>query len=108
MNALLGAITAQDVSVHVYEPVYFGGVFGTIFFLNLALVGASVLVAAICGTSRSSTATCFILGMIIAVRVPLIVQSVACAVCGVDHSRLPSAILPRNQRPEYAIGIVLA
>jgi hypothetical protein len=76
MNTFLGAITAQVVSVHVYEYVYFGGVFGAIFFLNLALVGASLLVAAMCGTSRGSTATWFIHGMIIAVWVPLIVQYV--------------------------------
>jgi hypothetical protein len=75
MNAFLGAITAQVVSVHVYEYVYFGGVFGAIFFLNLALAGASLLVAAICGTSRGNNATWFILVMIIAVWVPLIMQS---------------------------------
>jgi hypothetical protein len=75
MNAFLGAITAQVMSVHVYETVYFGGVFGSIFFLNLALVGASLMVAALCGTSRASTATWFILVMIVAVWVPLIVQS---------------------------------
>jgi hypothetical protein len=75
MNALLGAITAQVMSVHVYENVYFGGVFGAIFFLNLALVGASLMVAALCGTSRASTATWVILVMIIAVWVPLMVQS---------------------------------
>jgi hypothetical protein len=75
MNALFGAITAQVMSVHVYETVYFGGVFGAIFFLNLALVGASLFVAALCGTSRGSTAIWFILVMIIAVWVPLIVQS---------------------------------
>jgi hypothetical protein len=75
MNALLGAITAQVMSVHVYETVYFGGVFGAIFFLNLALVGASLFVAALCGTSGGSTAIWFILVMIIAVWVPLIVQS---------------------------------
>jgi hypothetical protein len=76
MNTLLGAIIAQVVSVHTYEYVYFGGVFGAMCFLNLALLGASLLVAAICGTSRGSAATWFILGMIIAVWVPLIVQSV--------------------------------
>jgi hypothetical protein len=75
MNALLGAIAAQVVSVHAYETVYFGGVFGAIFFLNLALVGASLFVAALCGTSRGSTAIWFILVMIIAVWVPVIVQS---------------------------------
>jgi hypothetical protein len=96
-NALLGAIAAQVVSVHVYETVYFGGVFGAIFFLNLALVGASLFVAALCGTSRGSTAIWFILLMIIAVWVPLIVQSSEWSIptqSGLDSLAVSSRITP--------------
>jgi hypothetical protein len=85
------------VSVHVYEYVYFGSVFGAIFFLNLSLVGASLLVAAICGTSWSSTATRFIIGMIVVVWAPLIVKSVEWTIP--DYPQLSSLATSARSTP---------
>lgn len=52
LNSLLAAITAQFLPVHVFRSVYFGGIFGSFFFLNLALVGASFFLSALFGANR--------------------------------------------------------
>lgn len=76
-NALLGAITAKLLPGHVYESVYFLGIFASLLFLNLALVSASLFVVALCGTSRQLCANFCILLLILAAFIPLIAQSVS-------------------------------
>ena len=80
INALLGAITAQFLhsNVHAYASVYFGGVFGTLFFLNIALCSASMFLAALCSTSRHA-APWIVLLMLIGVWIPWIVIAVSSA-----------------------------
>jgi hypothetical protein len=75
INALLGAMTAKLIDanqVHVYQHVYFGGMFGSLFFLNLALVSASLFLAACCGTSRHA-APWLVMLMFIGAWVPFLV-----------------------------------
>lgn len=52
LNSLLGAMTTLFIPVHVFRSVYFGGIFGSLFFLNLALTCASFFLAALCGGNR--------------------------------------------------------
>jgi hypothetical protein len=82
INALLGAITATllDSQVHVYQNVYFGGMFGSLFFLNIALVSASLFLAACCGTSRHGAPWLVVL-MFIGAWIPFIVM--------ISTSRIP-------------------
>ena len=76
-NSLGGAITAAALSSHAFENIYFMGVFGSFFFLNLALVGASLFLAAVCGTARGGAATWNIILILIAQWTPYIVQIMA-------------------------------
>jgi ABC-type multidrug transport system fused ATPase/permease subunit len=71
-NALLGAITFAALPGHVYESVYFGGAFASLFFLQLALVSASFFMAALTGTSRNVCANFVILIMLVATFIPQI------------------------------------
>jgi hypothetical protein len=71
-NALLGAITFATLPGHVYESVYFGGVFASLFFLQLALVSASFFLAAMTGTSRKVCANFVILIMMVTTFIPQI------------------------------------
>lgn len=52
VNSMLAAIAASFIPVHVFQTVYFGGIFGSLFFLNLALTCASLFLAALCGENR--------------------------------------------------------
>lgn len=74
VNSLAGGITAAALpNIHALESVSFGPVFGSLLFLNSALVAASFFLAALCGTIRSLTLTVFIImGMIVASSVPVI------------------------------------
>lgn len=72
INSLLGGATAALVQVHVYQNTYFFGIFGSLFFLQIALVSASFFTAALLGPSRGG-ATWLILLMLIAAWVPTIV-----------------------------------
>lgn len=69
MNSLLGAIVAKLISLHVFQNVYFGGIFGSLFFLQLGMIGTSLFCAALCGTSRKG-APWLILVMLIVLWVP--------------------------------------
>jgi hypothetical protein len=71
INSLLGAAVAQAIDVHVLQHVYFGGVFVSLWFLQLALIGCSLFCAALLSTSRRG-ASWVILIMIVAVWIPLI------------------------------------
>lgn len=67
VNALGGAITAKSISsIHAFENIYFMGIFGSFFFLNIALVGASFFLAAVCGTARGGTGTWLIVLLLVA------------------------------------------
>ena len=67
VNSLGGAITAKSLSsVHAFDSVYFMGIFGSFFFLNIALVGASFFLAAVCGTARGGTGTWLIVLILVA------------------------------------------
>lgn len=88
INSLVGAITAAVLpNVHVLEHINFWIVFGLLLFLNLALVTASFLLAAACGTVQSTTLSVFlIIGMICAGASPIIKTSVTKAYLGVTDS----------------------
>mmetsp|Transcript_22129 Transcript_22129/g.48128 ORF Transcript_22129/g.48128 Transcript_22129/m.48128 type:complete len:1680 (-) Transcript_22129:165-5204(-) len=74
INSLAGGITAAVMpNIHAMQSVTFGPVFGTLLFLNIALVAASFFLAALCGTLQSTTLTVFlIMGMIVASFAPAI------------------------------------
>ena len=62
LNSLGGAITATLLpNVHALEAVNFASVFGTLLFLNLALVSSSFCLAALCGTYQSTVLTLFVI-----------------------------------------------
>lgn len=66
-NSLGAAITAKSLqSVHAFDNVFFMGIFGSFFFLNIALVGASFFLAAVCGTARGGTGTWLIVLILVA------------------------------------------
>lgn len=73
VNSLLGAITAKVLPGHVFENVFFGGIFASLFFLNLSLISASFFLVAVCGASRKLCSNFTILIMILAAFTPLIV-----------------------------------
>jgi ABC-type multidrug transport system fused ATPase/permease subunit len=75
INALLGAATAKTLPVHVYETTYFSGILGSIFFLLLALIGSSMLVATIQGTRRRGVIW-LVLIMMAAVWMPYLTMNV--------------------------------
>jgi hypothetical protein len=67
VNSFGAAITAKSLSsIHAFENVFFMGIFGSFFYLNIALVGASFFLAALCGTSRNGTATWLIVLILVA------------------------------------------
>jgi hypothetical protein len=73
VNSLAGAIVAAALpDVHVLQSIKgLAPVFGTLFNLNLALVAASFLLAALCGTIQSLTLTAFlVIGIVVASSVP--------------------------------------
>lgn len=76
-NSLFGGITAAVMpNIHAFESVNFASVFGSLLFLNMALVACSFFLAALCGTIQSTTLTVFlIMGMIVAGSVPAIAAS---------------------------------
>jgi hypothetical protein len=80
VNALLGAITAKILPGHVYESVYFAGIFSSLFFLNLSLVSASLFLVALCGTGRKLCSNFSILFVILAAFIPLIVLLVSSSI----------------------------
>lgn len=66
-NSLGAAITSKSLSsVHAFDNVFFMGIFGAFFFLNIALVGASFFLAAVCGTARGGTGTWLIVLILVA------------------------------------------
>ena len=77
INSLLGGVVAAAVpNAHVLENVNFGSVFGSLLFLNVALVGASFFLAALCGTIGSAALTLFlVMGIIVAGSTPFIAAS---------------------------------
>jgi hypothetical protein len=74
LNALGGAITTSALSVHAFKNIYFMGIFGSFFFLNIALVGASLFLASFCGTARGGTATWCIVLLLVAQWAPYLTQ----------------------------------
>lgn len=73
INSLIGAIITVFMPVHVFQHVNFGVVFALLLFLNFALVAASFVLAAACGTMQSTTLTVMvIIGMICAGASPAI------------------------------------
>lgn len=95
VNALLGAMTAKLIDaeqVHVYQHVYFGGMFASLFFLNIALVSASLFLAACCGSSRHG-APWMVMLMFIGVWIPLIViAGSSSAATGYELSASPTGL----------------
>lgn len=83
VNGLIGAAAASAVPVHVYESTYFGGTFGSFFFLDLALASASLFLAAAAGTRRLASVWVFLV-MILAVWVPALLSSTTNGVSGND------------------------
>ena len=75
VNSLIAAGVAKMLPVHVFQTVYFGGIFASLFFLQLALVSASFFLAAICGSLKRLLVILLAL-MILAVFVPTIIISV--------------------------------
>ena len=77
INSLAGGTTAAVMpNIHAFESVNFALVFGSLLFLNMALVACSFFLAALCGTIQSTTLTVFlIMGMIVAGSVPAIAAS---------------------------------
>jgi len=72
-NSLLGAIMAQILpDVHAFKAIYFGGVFGSLLFLQLPLIASSFFVAAVLGTTKRAL-NWIVLIMLFAIWVPLIV-----------------------------------
>jgi hypothetical protein len=77
VNSFAGAIVAAALpDVHVLQSISgLVPVFGTLFSLNLALVAASFLLAALCGTIQSLTLTVFlVLGIVVASSVPAMIS----------------------------------
>ena len=74
VNSLLGAAAAAVVpDIHALEATSFAVVFGSLLFLNVALVAAAFLLAALCGTCTSAALTVFlIMGMVLASAAPAI------------------------------------
>lgn len=72
VNSLLGGIVAKFINVHVFQNIYFGGVFGSLFFLQIAMIGTSLFCAALCGSARKGAAW-LILVMLVVLWIPLIV-----------------------------------
>lgn len=74
INSLLAAGIAKALPVHVFQAVYFGGIFDSLFFLQLALVAASFFLAALCGSLKRLLS--FVVAvMILAVFVPALMIS---------------------------------
>lgn len=74
LNSIAGGLTAALLpNVHALESVNFASVFGTLLFLNVALVSASFFLAALCGTIQSTVLTIFIIiGIIVFSAAPTI------------------------------------
>lgn len=77
INSLLGGVVAAAVpNAHGLQNVNFGSVFASLLFLNVALVGASFFLAALCGTIGSAALTVFlVMGIIVAGSTPFIAAS---------------------------------
>ena len=72
INSLIGSIVTVFLPVHVFQHVNFGVVFALIVFLYLALIPASFVLAAACGTIQSTTLmVVVIIGIIIAGATPM-------------------------------------
>mmetsp|Transcript_57713 Transcript_57713/g.172210 ORF Transcript_57713/g.172210 Transcript_57713/m.172210 type:complete len:1811 (-) Transcript_57713:232-5664(-) len=69
VNSLLGAAVASGLPVHVFRVTYYGGIFASLFFLQIALIPASFFLAALCGSSREG-APWLILVMLLCPFVP--------------------------------------
>jgi len=74
LNSLLGASVAQLLPIHAFQTIYFGGVFASLFFLQLALISASFLLAAVCG-ANNKLLILLLLVMAISVFVPTFVNA---------------------------------
>ena len=75
VNSILGAITAKLMpGIHAYENIYFGGIFISLWLLQLALTAASCFLAALCGTAKRGP-NWLILMMLIAMWIPTLVNS---------------------------------
>jgi len=61
LNSLFGAFASQFLPVHLFQNVYFGGIFGSLFFLQLALVSASFFLVALCGSNNKLMVLIFVL-----------------------------------------------
>ncbi|CAJ1959846.1 unnamed protein product [Cylindrotheca closterium] len=94
INSLLAAVTCQFLPGNVYESVYFGGVFTSMFLLQLALIPSVFLLAALCGTKRKAVANFTIFLLLCSAWVPFMVQSA--------QSMPPSALdyMWKNEMPK--------
>jgi hypothetical protein len=75
VNAFFGAIAAQTLPAHAFESIYFGRVFASLFFLQLALAPGSFFVAALCRTAKKA-AIWLVLLLLIFLWIPKIVVGV--------------------------------
>ena len=75
VNSMLGAITAKLMPrIHAYDAIYFGGIFFSLWLLQLALIAASCFLAALCGTAKRGP-NWIILVMLICMWIPTMVSS---------------------------------
>ena len=74
VNAFLGAITAQTLpNCHAFDSIYFGGIFGSLLFVQLPLIASSFFISAVLGTAKRGLSWMILL-MIVAAWVPCIVM----------------------------------
>jgi hypothetical protein len=92
INAFLGAFTAKMLPGNVYENVFFGGIYASLLFLNLSLVAASFVLAAVCGTSRRLCTNFVLLTMILLAFVPFMVSALTSWRWGFNFTSAPSGL----------------
>lgn len=111
VNSLLGGMVAKFISIHVFQHVYFTGIFGSLFFLQLAMIATSLFCAALCSTSRKG-APWLILVMLVALWIPYIVLNAqsasisgASSVTRNDYLQTPSGLFWFNANTTwYSFG----
>ena len=72
VNAFIGAIAAKATPVAAFDNIYFFGICFSLFFLSLALISCSFMLAALCGT-RKRLAIWLVLCMLTAPWIPRII-----------------------------------
>jgi hypothetical protein len=108
VNSLLATGVTKLIPIHVYESVYFGGIFGSYLFLHLALMSSSMFLATVQGL-RKRFVIFFLFIMILAIWMPILTmltQSAfgitATANQDIDHT--PTRLFWVYQQTETRIG----